>query len=188
MSANDINQTAEGSTPQPDLRYPIGRFDRPESISVDDRLSAIGELAELPSQLFNAVHGLSPGQLDTPYRHGGWTVRQLVHHIADSHMTAVIRVKLALTEDWPTIKPYDENAWAALHDTAAPVEWSLDLIESLHAKWVMLLQSLDDAGWKRGFRHPERGPMSVEQATVLYAWHSRHHAAHIQHLRQREQW
>ncbi len=188
MPTDELNASTEGGAPAADLRYPIGRFRQPESISSDDRISAIAELAELPGQLFNAVHGFSPEQLNTPYRHGGWTVRQLVHHIADSHMNAVIRVKLALTEDWPTIKPYDENAWAALHDTAAPVEWSLDLIESLHARWVMLLQSLDDGQWARGFRHPERGPMTVEQATVLYAWHSRHHAAHIQHLRQREQW
>ena len=173
---------------QPDPRYPLGRFARPEGISEDDRLSAIGDLAELPSELHNAVHGLGPEQLNTPYRDGGWTVKQLVHHIADSHTNAVIRVKLALTEDWPIIKPYDENAWARLHDSAAPVEWSLDLIESLHARWVMLLQSLDEAQWKRGFRHPERGEMTVEAATLLYAWHSRHHAAHITHLRRREEW
>jgi hypothetical protein len=115
-------------------------------------------------------------------------VRQLAHHIADSHMNAFIRVRLALTEDWPTIKPYDEQAWATLHDSAAPVEWSLELVESLHARWVMLLQSLTDEQWQRGYRHPENGPMSVEVATLMYAWHSRHHVAHITHLRAAGGW
>ncbi len=174
---------------QPDPRYPVGSFVPPEVVSTEERISAIGALAELPSDLYNAVQGLSPEQLNTPYREGGWTVKQLVHHIADSHMNAVVRVKLALTENWPKIKPYDEKAWAHLHDSvAAPVEWSLELIESLHARWVMLLQSLDEGQWKRGFRHPERGEMTVETVTLLYAWHSRHHTAHIMHLRRRERW
>lgn len=172
---------------QPDPRYPLGAFVPPEHISPDHRLAAISELAELPSELHNAVHGLSPEQLDTPYREGGWTVRQLVHHIADSHMNAFIRVKLALTEEWPTIKPYNEAAWAVLHDAAAPIEWSLDLIESLHARWVMLLQSLDDAHWHCGFIHPENGRVTIEFATLLYSWHSRHHTAHITRLRRREE-
>ena len=171
-----------------DARYPIGKFQRPETISADDRLSAIATLAELPTHLRNAVGNLNHTQLGTPYREGGWTVRQLVHHIADSHMNAFVRIKLALSEDWPTIKPYDEKTWATLHDSAAPVEWSLNLIEALHARWVMLLQSLDEQQWQRGYRHPESGPMSVELATCLYAWHSRHHTAHINHLRQREDW
>ena len=136
----------------------------------------------------NAVDGLDSAQLNTPYREGGWTVRQLVHHIADSHMNAFMRVRLALTEDWPVIKPYDEQAWATLYDATAPVEWSLELVESLHARWVMLLQSLKDQQWIRGFKHPESGPMSVETATLMYAWHSRHHVAHITHLRAKEGW
>ncbi len=173
---------------QQDPRYPLGPFNPPENICPDHRLAAISDLAELPSELHNAVHGLSPEQLNTSYREGGWTVRQLVHHIADSHMNAFTRTKLALTEDWPTIKPYNEAAWANLHDAAAPIEWSLDLIESLHARWVMLLQSLDDAQWQRGFVHPERGRVTVELATLLYAWHSRHHTAHITRLRRREEW
>ena len=177
-----------GTSTQQDPRFPIGAFTPPQTISSDDRLAAISELAELPSELHNAVHGLSPEQLNTPYRDGGWTVRQLIHHIADSHMNAFVRVKLALTEDWPTIKPYSEAAWAVLHDAAAPIEWSLDLIESLHARWVMLLQSLDDAQWQRGFIHPERGRSTIERATLLYAWHSRHHTAHITRLRRREEW
>ena len=173
---------------QPDPRFPLGTFIPPGTISADDRLSAVRELAELPSELHNAVHGLSPEQLNTLYRQGGWTVRQLVHHIADSHINALTRFKLALTENFPTIKPYNEAAWANLHDAAAPIEWSLDLIESLHARWVMLLQSLDDAQWQRGFVHPESGRTTVERATLLYAWHSRHHTAHITHLRRREGW
>jgi uncharacterized damage-inducible protein DinB len=171
-----------------DPRYPIGKFERPERISVEERLNAIAAIAELPEQLRNAADGLDSAQLNTPYREGGWTVRQLVHHIADSHMNAFIRVRLALTEDWPTIKPYDEQAWATLHDSAAPIEWSLELIESLHARWVMMLQSLTDEQWQRGYRHPENGPQTVEDATLMYAWHSRHHVAHITHLRVAEGW
>jgi uncharacterized damage-inducible protein DinB len=171
-----------------DPRYPIGRFERPQTISSDDRTNAIATLAELPEQLRNAVEGLGSAQLNTPYREGGWTVRQLVHHIADSHMNAFIRVRLALTEDWPTIKPYDEKAWATLHDSAAPIEWSLELVESLHARWVMLLQSLTEDQWMRGYRHPENGEMGLDVATLMYAWHSRHHVAHITHLRASEGW
>jgi uncharacterized damage-inducible protein DinB len=171
-----------------DPRYPVGRFVAPAIISADERTGAIATLAELPEQMRNAVDGLGSAQLSTPYREGGWTVRQVVHHVADSHMNAVIRVKLALTEDWPTIKPYDEAAWAKLHDVAAPVEWSLELIESLHARWVMLLQSLDEEQWMRGFHHPDDGPMTVEKTTLVYAWHSLHHVAHIVRLRTKERW
>jgi uncharacterized damage-inducible protein DinB len=171
-----------------DPRYPVGRFTAPATITSANRTDAIATIAELPEELRNAVEGLSFSQMRTPYREGGWTVQQVVHHVADSHMNALIRVKLALTEDWPTIKPYDEVAWAKLHDTAAPVEWSLELVESLHARWVMLLQSLSEEQWKRGFTHPENGKMTVEFATLLYGWHSRHHIAHITHLRARENW
>jgi uncharacterized damage-inducible protein DinB len=177
MSMNDV-----------DPRYPVGRFVAPASISAEERTGAIATLAELPEELRNAVEGLSPAQLGTPYREGGWTVRQVVHHVADSHMNAVIRVKLALTEDWPTIKAYDEAAWAKLHDVTAPVEWSLDLIENLHARWVMLLQSLDEEQWKRGFHHPENGPATIEKTTLIYAWHSLHHVAHITRLQLKEGW
>jgi len=171
-----------------DPRFPIGKFSKPETISRNERSGAIAALAELPEQLRNAVSGLDAAQLNTPYRDGGWTVRQVVHHIADSHMNAVVRVKLALTEDWPVVKPYDEEAWAVLHDVTAPVEWSLDLIESLHARWVMLLQSLDEQQWQRGYRHPENGAQTVELVTLVYAWHSRHHVAHITHLRAGKDW
>ncbi len=171
-----------------DPRYPVGKFVAPETITPDDRTGAIATLAELPEQLRNAVDGLIAPQLNTPYRDGGWTVRQLVHHIADSHMNAFVRIRLALTEDWPVIKPYDEKAWATLHDSAAPVEWSLELIESLHARWVMMLQALKEEQWIRGYKHPENGPVSVEKATLMYAWHSLHHVAHITHLRSKENW
>ena len=176
------------STGLADRNYPIGRFEQPEVITPEERLNAIATLAELPEELRNAVEGLGSGQLNTPYREGGWTVRQLVHHIADSHMNAFVRIRLALTEEWPTIKPYDEKAWAVLHDSAAPVEWSLELVESLHARWVMLLQSLTEEQWRRGYRNPESGDATVELATLMYAWHSRHHVAHITHLRVSEDW
>ena len=171
-----------------DPRYPVGVFETPASISMDERTGAVATLAELPEQLRNAVDGLNSAQLSTPYREGGWTLRQVVHHVADSHMNALVRVKLALTEDWPKVKTYDEAAWAKLHDTAAPVEWSLELVEALHARWVMLLQSLDEKQWQRGYNHPEDGPVTVELAALTYAWHSRHHVAHITHLRAKEEW
>lgn len=171
-----------------DPQYPIGRFVKPESVTPDDRSGAIATLAELPEMLRNAVDGLDTAQLSMPYREDGWTVRQVVHHIADSHMNAVVRLKLALTEDWPVIKPYDEKAWARLRDAAAPIEWSLELVESLHARWVMLLQSLDEEQWHRGYQHPEGGPMTLDVMTLLYAWHSLHHVAHITHLRSKEDW
>lgn len=171
-----------------DPRYPIGKFQRPETISAGDREVAIQAIAEMPAKLAEALHGLSEAQLDTPYREGGWTVRQVVHHVADSHLNALSRLKLALTEDWPTIYGYSEKAWAELADAKAPVAWSVNLLEGLHARWTMLLQSLGEEQWKRGFKHPERGPMAVETATLLYAWHSRHHVAHITALRESQGW
>ena len=181
------------STTEPlqDPRFPIGRFARPApGVALPEGLlrGAIADLAELPEQLRNAVGGLDHAQLDTPYREGGWTVRQLTHHVADSHMNAFLRVRKALTEDAPTIMAYDEKAWAELPDTVAPVEWSLELVESLHARWVLLLHSLSPAEWQRTFVHPEHGPQTVEFATLLYAWHSRHHLAHVTHLRRARSW
>ena len=182
-----MSETAQ--VQETDPRYPIGKFKRPEVISSQERNAAIAVLAAMPGRLRNAVQGLDREQLDTPYREGGWTVRQTVHHIADSHMNAFIRVRLALTEDWPSIKPYDEKTWALLGDsTGAPVGWSLDLIESLHARWVMMLDSLSDEQWARGVNHPERGPMTIEYTTLLYAWHSKHHVAHITRLRELKGW
>jgi hypothetical protein len=171
-----------------DPRYPIGRFHRPDTITTDDVQYAIFTLGNLPTNLTNATKGLDSGQLDTPYREDGWTVRQLVHHIADSHMNAFLRIRFALTEVDPLIKPYDENLWAGLHDSVAPIHWSLSLLEGLHARWVMLSQSLTDAQMQRIFLHPENGPTTIEMATLHYAWHSRHHVAHITHLRKRNDW
>jgi len=171
-----------------DPRYPVGTFQKPVELTPHERMAAIADLAALPAKLSEALAGLDRERLDTPYREGGWTVRQLVHHIADSHMNAFIRVRLALTEDWPTILGYDEKAWAKLHDSSAPVGWSVALLENLHARWVMLLESLTDEQWARGFKHPERGELTVELATLMYGWHSRHHVAHITRLREREGW
>ncbi len=171
-----------------DPRYPIGKFSPPELISSEDRRYAIHILAEMPGQLRDAVDGLSDEQLNTPYREGGWTVRQLVHHIADSHMTAFHRLHKALTEDWPVVLGYDEKAFATLHDSIAPVEWSLDILEGVHARWVMLLQSLTDEQWHRGFKHQERGTMALDYATMLYAWHSQHHVEHIRVLHTQQDW
>lgn len=174
-----------------DPRYPVGKFRRPAPgpLPEGELAFAIATIGELPSHLRNAVAGLDIAQLDTPYRDGGWTVRQLVAHLADSHMTACFRVRMALTQNLPLVPGYDEKAFAELHDSLhAPVEWSLELIESLHARWVMLLQSLTPEQFERAFRHAEQGSMTVEFATVLYAWHCRHHLAHITHLRAARHW
>ena len=176
------------ATPMHDPQYPIGRFTPPDTITPEDRRYAILTLAELPEQLREAVRALDPEQQNTPYRAGGWTVRQLIHHIADSHMAAFHRLRLALTEDWPEVQKYDEKAFAMLPDVAAPIEWSLEIIESVHARWVMVLQALTEEQWARGFRHKERGPMRLDFMTLLYAWHSRHHVAHITHLRTEQGW
>ena len=150
---------------------------------------ALDTLGELPQNLRAAVKHLDDEQLDTPYRDGGWTVRQVVHHVADSHMNCYLRIRLALTEDAPTIRPYEEKAWATLHDAAdAPVEWSLELLEALHARLLMLLHSLSPDQWKRTYVHPENGSMRLDQVALLYAWHSRHHVAHITALRAAKDW
>jgi uncharacterized damage-inducible protein DinB len=172
-----------------DLRYPIGKFTWPGSITEDDRRRYIEEIAETPAKLCAAVAGLSEQQLDTPYRDGGWTVRQVVHHLADSHLNAFVRFKLALTEDEPTVKPYDEKRWAELVDAkSAPVETSLTLLESLHRRWVMLLKSMRSEDFKRKLRHPELGEVTLEKYLAMYAWHGRHHVAHITGLRERMPW
>jgi uncharacterized damage-inducible protein DinB len=173
-----------------DLRHPIGNFVRPATLTPQEREEAIQKIAELPKKMRAAVAALSESQLDTPYRDGGWTVRQTVHHVADSHMQATGRIRLALTEDWPAITPYKENVWAELEDARTlPVEVSLQLIDSLHTRWVKLLCSLDEYGWsKRGYKHPESGNQTIEQVAALYAWHGRHHTAHITSLRERMGW
>ena len=168
------------STVGPDPRFPIGRFEYPQAVSPAEREALLGRLASAPARLRAAVAGLTGPQLDTPYREGGWTVRQVVHHLPDSHMNSYVRFKLALTEDEPTIKPYDEAAWALLGDTAAtPVEISLTLLECLHARWVTLLRGLTEEQWQRAIRHPVNGLFRLDQVLALYAWHGDHHIAHI---------
>jgi len=169
-----------------DLRYPIGRFQRKDRLSEAERLELTEQISTLPSALRAAVAGLRDDQLDSPYRPGGWTVRQVVHHLADSHLNAYVRLRLALTEDVPEIKTYLEERWAELLDArSAPPALSLGLIDALHARWVMLLRTLEPADTSRTLRHPDLGILSVDQLTALYAWHGRHHLAHITSVRER---
>jgi len=172
-----------------DLRYPVGKFHFDGPPTEEQRKKFIDDISQAPANLRAAVKGLSDQQLDTPYRPDGWTVRQVAHHVPDSHLNAYVRFKLALTEPEPTIKPYAEDLWARLPDTpATPVDVSLTLLESLHNRWVRLLRSLKPEDWKRSFRHPELGLVSLEKNLALYAWHGRHHVAHITSLRQRSGW
>ena len=175
----------------PDLRYPVGDFNRPTAaLSSAERAAMIDQIAQAPASFRTAVKGLNEKQLDTSYRPGGWTVRQVVHHVADSHMNAYCRFKLALTEDVPTIKAYNEAKWAELVDgRSALVADSLSLLEALHARWVMLLRSMQPADFNRLLNHPEwKAPGSIDVLLALYAWHSRHHCAHITELRKRQGW
>jgi uncharacterized damage-inducible protein DinB len=171
-----------------DLRYPIGRFSAPSSIDADSCTASIEVLRVLPDRLAAAVNGLDDSQLDTPYREDGWTVRQLVHHVADSHANSYIRFKLALTEDSPTVKPYDEAAWALLPDSRLPIDVSLALTAALHSRWVSLLESLSESEFQKSFVHPQMGRQDLATALALYDWHSRHHTAHITSLRTRMGW
>jgi hypothetical protein len=171
------------------LQYPVGRFTFDKDVTPEKRSACIREIAELPHKVRRAVTGLSPAQLDTPYRDGGWTVRQVVHHLADSHMNSFVRFKLALTEDNPQIKPYDQDAWAAAADaTKTDVVLSLTLLEGLHGRWAALLSSLAPADFARTFRHPESGLQTLDRTLQNYAWHCRHHVAHITGLRERSGW
>ncbi len=172
-----------------DLRYPVGKFNYNGALTETQKAAFLNDIAETPAKLRAAVSGLSDSQLDTPYRPGGWTVRQVVHHVPDSHMNSYVRFKLALTEDEPTIKPYAEDRWAELADSkSTPIEVSLTLLDSMHDRWVRLLRSLTPEEWKRTFRHPDLGPMTLEKTLALYAWHGRHHVAHITELRKRMAW
>ena len=168
-----------------DPRYPIGRFENPGPSGDERRLECIRQIAALASDLQNEVGSLTREQLDTPYREGGWTVRQVIHHLADSHMNSYARCKLALTESEPTIKPYDENLWAQTPDCAAPCEISVALLDALHRRWVFFWKALEPGQWSRAYRHPERGVTTLETTLALYAWHGRHHLAHIRQARER---
>ena len=176
------------TTAEPDLRYPVGKSDLRSPLSQGDREIFIANIQATPKHLRAAVAGLSKDQFQTPYRPGGWTVLQTVHHIADSHMNAYIRFKLALTEEAPTVKPYDEALWAKLADSDAPPEVSLSLMDNIHERWVRMLHAMTSADFGRKLTHPERGQMDLDQMLCLYDWHGRHHVAHITSLRQRNGW
>ncbi len=172
-----------------DPRYPVGKFTYDGPPSEEQRKKFISEIEQTPAALRTAISGLSAQQLETPYREGGWTVRQVVHHVPDSHMNAYVRFKLALTEAEPTVKPYAEDRWAQLPDNqTTPLETSLALLDALHTRFVHLLRSITPEEWKRSFRHPELGLVPLEKNLALYAWHGRHHVAHITELRKKSGW
>jgi hypothetical protein len=173
-----------------DLRYPLGKpeiLQRP--LTAEERRLAIEAIAATPEHLRQAVSGLNGKQIDTPYREGGWTVRQVAHHLADSHMNAYVRFKLALTEERPAIKPYKEAGWAELADSRiTSIEVSLQLLDALHVRWAVLLRSLKDEQWRCELLHPERGVLTLDQMLAMYEWHGRQHVAHITRLRERNYW
>jgi hypothetical protein len=171
-----------------DPRYPIGTYQYEGPYTESQRLELITTIADLPAKLRAAVTGLNDAQIDTPYRDGGWTVRQTVHHVADSHMNSFIRFRLAITEESPTIKPYEEALWADIADAKEPVEVSLKLLEALHRRMDVMLRSFKAEDWRRTMVHPQYGPMSLDKTLGLYAWHSKHHVAHITELRKRMNW
>lgn len=172
-----------------DLRYPIGRF-IPDADITDEKIAGwIKSIEMLPEKLARVVSDLTDAQLDTPYRPEGWTVRQLVHHLADSHINSYVRFRLVLTEENPLIKTYDEKGWAELEDAKTdPIQVSLDLLTPLHRRWTELLRTLEDQDWKRTFRHPELGELNLLINLQIYAWHGDHHVAHITALRERMKW
>jgi uncharacterized damage-inducible protein DinB len=173
----------------PDPRYPIGKFSFDGPLTADQKKQYLNDIEQTPARLRAAVRGLSDQQLNTPYREGGWTVRQVAHHVPDSHMNAYIRFKLALTEDEPTIRPYMEDRWAELPESKqAPIDVSLALLDSLHQRWTLVLRNIPEADWKRTFRHPEMGLLSLEKTLALYAWHGKHHVAHVTALREKMGW
>lgn len=169
-----------------DPRYPIGKFAWPDAVSAAYRTRYMDVISTAPERLRQAVAGLSPAQMEIPYREGGWTLRQVVHHLPESHMHSYIRFKLALTEEEPIVKPYDEAAWARTNDVAeTPLETSLGMLQLLHERWLILLRGISGAGWQRRFIHPELGPVSLENNLALYAWHGDHHIAQILRVRDR---
>jgi uncharacterized damage-inducible protein DinB len=171
-----------------DPRYPIGKIDLPAKATPASRAAAIATIAALPAQLYDAVRGLDQGQLDSPYRAGGWSLRQVVHHIADSHINAYVRCKLTATEKAPPIKAYDENAWAALNDANGPIGNSLLLVQAIHDRWATCLRALPADAFARTCVHSERGSMTLDDLVALYAWHGSHHVAHITTLRRSKSW
>ena len=177
-----------------DLQYPVGKFTWTRTgegllASEAERQEWIADIEETPARVWAAVTGLTEAQLDTPYRPGGWTVRQVVHHFADSHMNAYARFRLALTEDEPTIKPYNEKLWAELSDAStAPVDLSLTLLDTLHQRWVLLLRAMKPEDFSRTLKHPELGRVTLEKYLAMYAWHGKHHVAHITNLRECSGW
>src|SRR2546428_13651221 len=189
-SRGEFYQQEDSMTDLEKLRYPVGRFDRLTApLDRATRNAHVTTLEQTPARFRSLVSGLSDARLDTPYRPGGWTIRQVVHHVPESHMNAYIRFKLALTEDEPTIKPYMEDRWAQLPDCqSTPLEVSLALLESLHDRFVRVLRSMKPEEWKRTFKHPELGLMPLEKNLALYSWHGRHHVAHITELRKRMGW
>ena len=171
-----------------DLRYPVGKFVPVASLAADQRAACIEQIAAAPNEFRRAVTGLTDAQLDTPYREGGWTVRQVAHHLPDSHINAYVRFKLGITEREPAIKTYEEKEWAKTPEVRAPVGMSLDLLTALHQRWVTLLRAMSPADFSRTISHPEWGKPSLDTMLALYAWHGRHHTAHVTSLRERMGW
>ena len=172
-----------------DPRYPIGKFSYSGPLTAEQKQQHLDNIEQTPARLRAALSGLSERKLDTPYRDGGWTLRQVAHHVPDSHLNSYVRFKLALTENDPTIKPYMENLWAELPEARqSPIEVSLALLDALHQRWMLMLRALTGDQWKRTFRHPELGSMSLEKTLALYSWHGRHHVAHITKLREKMGW
>lgn len=162
-----------------DLRYPVGRFEKPAVYTPAERAERIAILAALPAEIRRLVEPLAAADLERCYRPGGWSIRQVVHHLADSHLNAYLRTKFTLTQDMPKVMAYDEAVWAALPDVAVPVTASLDILAGLHQRWTALLSSLPEEAFQRRMDHPENGMMTLDHALAMYAWHSRHHTAHI---------
>jgi DinB superfamily len=171
-----------------DPKFPLGPFDESATLCAETRRMAIDDIAALPRQMYDAVAGLSDAQLDTPYRDGGWTVRQLIHHVADSHANAFIRMKVALTDSNPLVMKFNQNAFASLADARLPIAPSLSILQAVHARWTVVCRSLIDPDWTRPFLHPELGPLTIERHIHLYAWHGRHHVAHVTNLRSTKAW
>ena len=171
-----------------DLQYPVGRHTKVMSLAPAQRAEFLGQIEALPQLLRRAVAGLDETQIDTPYRPGGWTVRQVVHHVPESHMNAYVRCKLALTEDVPTIKPYDQTRWSETPDVRGPIDVSLALLDALHRKWMLVLRGMSPGQFARQLNHPENGMMSLDSVVAMYAWHGRHHTAHVTTLRERMGW